>query len=94
MGIYDQYGKAQIKVGDCNMNYYKIGDEVDIPDGVYVDFSGVTVVHDGVFVAQYNHLISKWGEVISTKDVIENLHPITSHITKFLDEKENDMDNE
>jgi len=65
MGVYNTYGNVQLKVGDCSeMRHFKIGDDVDIEDGVYVASEGVVVIADGRFFAEFPHLFTKWGDVI------------------------------
>jgi hypothetical protein len=64
MGVYDGYGKAQIKVGDCLLRSYKIGDTVSIPDGVYIDYGAVIVIKDSIFIAEFDELINKYGNAI------------------------------
>lgn len=57
MGCYDTFIKdeqtsAQLKV-DPDWNTYKIGDEVHIPDGIYLDYGGAVVVKNKRFVGIY-----------------------------------------
>lgn len=70
MGIYDTYGDVQIKVGDVALRYYEIGDDVDIPDGVYVAPDGIIVILGGVFIAEFESMTDKWGSVIYPGEVI------------------------
>lgn len=70
MGIYDTYGQVQLKVGVVEFRDFKIGDEVNIEDGVYVAREGAVVIVGGKFVAEFPHLFSKWGDVIYGEDVI------------------------
>jgi len=68
MGVYDDYGDGnlwvQLKVGPCELHEYRVGDAVDIADGVYLDHAGVVVVLEGRLAAVFSHLCSKWGDVI------------------------------
>jgi hypothetical protein len=61
MGVYDTYGDIQIKAGECVLAEYEIGDETELHDGVYVAHDGIVVIVAGKFVAQFSHLIDKWG---------------------------------
>jgi len=71
MGVYNTYGRTQIKVGDLRCNDFEIGDEAEIPDGIYVDHSSAIVIKDGKFIAEFDHIISKWGDIIECDEVIE-----------------------
>ena len=66
MGMFDYYGDAQLKVGDdLACRDFQVGDEVPIPDGVYLDWEYVVVVHDGRLVRVDSHLFTKWGDRLS-----------------------------
>ena len=77
MGIYDTYGDAQIKIGDVRMDRYEIGDNVPLGDGIYVDHSVAIVIIDGVFVAQFNKLYTKWGDEITPRLVIHQYDEVS-----------------
>jgi hypothetical protein len=79
---YNIYGKRKIelKIGDLKMHQFSQGDKVDIPDGVYVG-SGVVVIHKGKFVAEFDHLVDKWGDPIDVSELLSNRNPV-----KTLDE--------
>jgi len=68
MGVYDTYGEqtGQLKVGDVSLCHYDVGDTVSIPDGVYLTYVNVIVILNGVFIAEFETLTSKWGEPIKT----------------------------
>ena len=70
MGVYDEYAGLQLKVGPCQLGQYALGDKVPIDDGVYVAWGGVVVIRNGLFVAAFEHLLSKWGDVIDPEDVL------------------------
>ena len=76
MGIYDQYGRAQIKIGiGSEPECYAIGDDVPLTDGVYLDYGTVIVIKNRKFVAEFDCLKSKWGDNINPSDVIDNFNP-------------------
>ena len=77
MGIYDSYGDAQIKIGDVQMHCYEIGD---------VDHGVAIVVLNGVFVAQFHELYTKWGDRILPEQIIHP-HDELSQVVKDLKEK-------
>ena len=70
MGVFDSYGErgGQLKVGDVYLRHFNVGDEVNIPDGVYLTYVNVIVIHNGVFIAEFETLTSKWGESIAPSD--------------------------
>jgi len=90
MGVYDDYGNAnfwvQLKVGPCELHEYRVGDAVDITDGVYLDHAGVVVVLEGRLAAVFSHLWSKWGDVIDPASVIGAMNPVAQAV-KMLEEQ-------
>ena len=85
MGIYDTYGDAQIKIGDVQMNYYEVGDSVPLSDGIYVDHGVAIVVLNGVFVAQFDKIYTKWGDQILPEQILCP-HDEVSQVVKDLKE--------
>ena len=79
---------AQIKIGDVQMNCYKIGDSVPLDDGIYVDHSVVIVVLDGVFVAQFYELYTKWGDQIFPEHILCPHDEISKAVKDFQQENE------
>jgi hypothetical protein len=74
MGMYDTYGKngVQLKVGENLCHYFKVGDPVDILDGVYVGYEGVIVIKDGIFIAEFDHITDKYGGPLKNDEVFHN----------------------
>lgn len=62
MGVYNIYGNVQIKIGDVFMKTFKLGDQSELPDGVYIGYEGVIVIHKGIFIAEFEHVHNKWGD--------------------------------
>ena len=79
MGTYDEYGSVQLKVGPCEMLDYDVGDKADIPDGVYVGHDGVVVIKDGIFIAEFSHLVTTWGDIVKPVTVLAPFD-VVSHI--------------
>ena len=75
MGVYDCYGKVQIKMGNRVLKQYNIGDTADIPDGVYVGWEGVVVVKDGIFIAEFSEITTKWGEKLYPNSFLHEIYP-------------------
>ena len=74
MGVYDEYGKkgVQLKVGCCELKQYKIGEKVSIPDGVYVGHEGIIVILNGKLLAEFDHIIDKYGEIVEPVSLFHN----------------------
>lgn len=75
MGMYDTFNGIQLKVGDCVLDNFKIGDKVSIPDGVYLAPDGVVVVLRGVLVFTSPVIHSKWGGPLSPDKLLEPINP-------------------
>jgi hypothetical protein len=80
---YDVYGEngCQIKV-DAHSMCYVPGQEVHIPDGVYVCYEGLVVVHEGVFVCELDNLYTKWGDKLNLGVLLDGIHeePFTNGV--------------
>ncbi len=70
MGTYNTYGNVQIKVGTLDMKQYKIGDKVEIADGIYIGYCGAVVIKDSIFVMESRNLTDKWGQPIDCLTVL------------------------
>jgi len=70
MGIYNTYGNVQIKIGDLGCKIFKVGDKVDIADGIYVGYGGVIVIKDNIFAMEVDTLTDKWGQPIKCDKVL------------------------
>lgn len=88
MGLYNTYGNrgTQLKVGDCEMKHYELGDIVDIPDGCYVGHEGVVVICGNTLLAEFPDITDKWGGTITPREIIEERNPICQAI-KEVEEK-------
>lgn len=88
MGVYNSYGNlgGQLKIGDdlC-LHHYDIGDEVDIPDGVYVTYANIIVIIESMFVAEFETLTTKWGNPIDPEDIINPRNPLNVHIDRVVE---------
>lgn len=84
MGVYDEYAGIQLKVGPCVLAQYVIGDEVEIPDGVYAGHEGLVVIVDGVFVAEFEHLTTKWGDIVDMPSLLDSYSPILQALKEVL----------
>ncbi len=73
MGMYDMYGKTQLKVGESEMKWYRVGEETKIPDGVYLGWEGVVVVVGGRFVAEFPVVCDKWGNCVEVGRLLDRL---------------------
>jgi len=79
MGIYNTYGKVQLKVeADCTLKSFKVGDRVTLNDGVYFGNEGCVVVKNGIFIGEFSEIHDKWGKITS---VVIPLHQISSPLS-------------
>jgi len=90
MGIYDYYENMQMKIGDVQMNTYKVGDSVDISDGVYVGYEGVVVIKDSVFVAFFEEMLDKWGGELDLNAVLQPSNPVSQALDNYKDADESE----
>ena len=69
MGMYNTYGNTfeQLKVGECVLKHYCVGDKVDMPDGIYHGHDRIIVINNNIFVAD----MSKWQVYDNYGDIIE-----------------------
>lgn len=86
MGVFDDYGRVQLKVGQPRCHYFQLGDAVEIPDGVYLGNEGVVVIHGGKFIAQYPEIISKWGDLLQPSDLLYPHNPVIRESAKHLNQ--------
>lgn len=87
MGYYDCYEEIQIKVNPSGKTY-KLGDKVEIDDGVYLGYEGVIVILGGQFIAKVDVLYDKWGGVIEPNSIIDRYNPVQQEIINILNSKE------
>jgi len=67
----------------CILRHFEVGDNVrdgGIEDGVHVGYGGVVVVKDGVFVAEFECLIDKYGGTIEIDKMIDERNPISRYV--------------
>lgn len=92
MGVYDTYGRraGQLKISPRScLAHFSVGEEVTIPDGVYLTYANVIVVKDGVFIAEFDYLTDKWGGQIDPEFIIRNDNPVFL-VIKSLAERDNE----
>lgn len=79
MGVYDEVGDRgiQIKCIDGPMlNQYGIGDDIPLPDGLFIGFEGWFVVKDGKVLCEGSDIYNKWGGELSPDKIISGDNPI------------------
>jgi len=90
MGIYNIYAGVQLKVADeLTLESFKIGEAVDIPDGIYVGHDGFVVVQTGLLIAKRATITTTWGDEVKPEDILDKFHPLKAAIEKA---KEGDAD--
>ncbi len=88
MGVYNTYGdknRAQIKVGEnLNFSHFSIGDQADIPDGLYITYDGIVIVRFGRVYDEFtpDELFDKWGKPIDLPHLLYDLNPVSEAIEK------------
>lgn len=80
MGVFNSYSNkkisVQLKIGinknrsNLCLKNFKIGEKVDIKDGIYVGHEGFVCIKNGILVAVERYITSKWGHKILSKKVI------------------------
>lgn len=76
MGMFDVYGETQLKVGEPKLRDFKIGDEVPIPDGVYLGWEGVVVVLGRKFVAEFPTIVNTYGDAMPIQQFLRRPDPM------------------
>lgn len=93
MGCYNTYDGVQLKVAeDLMLINYKIGDEVDIPDGVYVGYEGIVVIIDGKLVKVFTELYDKYGGTFDLEKIIPN--PLNEILEDMIKDRKNKKERE
>jgi len=46
------------------MDVINLGDMCDLRDGIYIGFDEAIVVRNGIVIAKFDHLVSKWGDKV------------------------------
>jgi len=85
VGVYDEYEGIQLKIGDCNLDSFRIGDKVPIDDGIYIAYEGAAIVLDGVLITTDLKLFDKWGKMLDPTEFIENRNPVSRVIMEFIE---------
>lgn len=90
MGAYDTYGhtQAQIKMGPLEGTSYLIGADVPIPNGIYITYEGIVIIHNGKLLDVFgpNTLRTKWGDNIRPHDILDKYNPVCQVINAYKKE--------
>jgi len=89
MGLFDTYSanfSLQLKVGDPGLMNYKVGDDANIPDGIYLASGndGFVVIHGGKLMATYKTICDTMG-VAFQSDLLE-LSPFEKDLIRTMRE--------
>jgi len=80
MGIYDMVGNQNIQVKctrDPSMKHYKVGDEIELSDGLFIGHEGWFVVKDGKILTEGRDIFDKWGDGINLeRDILSPRNPL------------------
>lgn len=85
MGMYDIYEGVQLKVGSCVLESFKVGDTVQILDGIYVGYEGIVVIKGCIFIAKFDNLETKWGSILTPEQLLEGKNPIAEGLKAMLE---------
>ena len=80
MGSYDMFEGIQLKAGLCEMHYYRKGDTVPLPDGVYVGYEGVVVILGGCLVTTFETLTDKYGSPYDLYELVNQVNPVAQAV--------------
>jgi len=90
MGLFDTYENCQLKVGDVGLKNYKIGDKVEIPDGIYIALEGIIIIKNGVLIGANEPIFDKWGMGVDQDrviDIITARNPVDRAIRELKEER-------
>lgn len=86
--MYNTYAGVQLKIAtELTLENYKIGQAVDIPDGIYVGHGGYIVVKDGILIMKRAHITTSWGHKVKAKILLDKYNPLLKAIKKFQKKK-------
>ena len=76
--MYDIIGENefQLKMLDCIMRHYNIGDKIKICDGIYICYGGWFLVEDGILIKEGEKMWSKYGDEIDCSEIVEGFNPL------------------
>jgi len=86
MSAYDMVGKnlIQIKLNTrCNGSIYKIGDSINLEDGLYIGYEGWFIVEENIITKEGSTIFNKWGDKITTVDILDPKNPVCKCIDKI-----------
>jgi hypothetical protein len=69
MGSYDTVGQhhIQIKSTDCSFTHYRVGTEIDLPNGLHIGYEGWFIVNYGKVIRTGTAIYDKWGKILWPK---------------------------
>ena len=88
MGVYNTFGERNIQLkvesyDKLQLKHYKLGDKIELGDGIYVGYEGAVVILDGIFIAEFSGLWDKWGGYTGSDNVIKDGNPVAKIIAKI-----------
>jgi hypothetical protein len=94
MGLYDTVGKNYIQIKstpDCSLTHYKVGDEIDLPDGLHIGYEGWFIVSHGKIMRTGTDIYDKWGNPLITTEILLG-NPVAEAIKAFKENKDEKLD--
>ncbi len=86
MGMFDVVCGIQVKcTPDRILKNYKIGDFIQLEDGIYIGYEGWFSVRNSEVTDCGRDVYDKWGNRLSLEELINN--PILIEVTKSMEKK-------
>lgn len=81
-GFEEEYVEVQIKI-NATQEYYRIGDQSPLEDGIYLAPDGAVVICDGRVVTITKRLFDKWGNALNPDELVGRNNPVLLAISEL-----------
>lgn len=84
MGVYNVYENCQVAVYvKGRLDIFKVGDDCDLNDGIYLDYKGAIVILNGKLIAEFPHIKTKWQDKLDSKKILDSYNPVKIVVTEI-----------
>ena len=90
MGVYDYVAKGdtilQIKCAENYLKCYQLGENINIPDGLYLAYEGAFVVDNGMITAIIDEkdIYNKWGgKIDNLEEILDRYNIIATYSNSY-----------